>query len=102
STPPAAAPAEFAFPADVAGRELPRVVAPPAPALPAAERFATAKVRTPPAKVIDPDPPIRVGRPLPRILPVRPAGLVPVTPAERVPPDLGFVAVAAVPSRPVL
>ena len=98
---PPAPPPVFAFPADLAGKELPRVVAPPAPAALPAERYGAAPLaRTPPARVVSPDPLAKRRYALPPLLPPKPAGLKPVAPAERAPLDLGVA--AAVPARPSL
>jgi hypothetical protein len=90
----------FPFPADLAGKELPKVVAPRPPAPLPIERFGTApKERTPPARVVSPEPLGKVTVTPPPLLPPRSAGFLPHAPAERVPFDLGAGA-AAVPARP--
>lgn len=97
----APAPPEFAFPPDLAGQQLPRVVAPKAPPLPQTETFGKSPLlRTPSAKLLDPDSFNRtVYKATPTALP-RPGGLKPYSPAERVPADIGFGA-DAVPAKPV-
>jgi len=76
-------------------------VAPKAPPIPETERFGKAQsVRTPPTKVLDPDPLNRtVYKPSPVALP-KPAGLKPALPAERIPHDIGWGA-DAVPAKVV-
>ncbi len=97
---PPAPPPVFPFPADLAGKELPKVVAPRAPAPLPAERFGKApKGRTPPARVVEPDALGKLAYAPPPALPKRPAGFQPHAPAERVPFDLGAGA-ADVPARP--
>jgi len=99
--PPPAVPV-FAFPADLSGKELPRVVTPAAPAAPPVAKFGTAPAaRTVPARLMNPDPLAKVVYAPPPLLPPKPAGLAPVALSERVPLDLGAGA-AAVPARPAL
>jgi hypothetical protein len=98
--PTPAAPTEFAFPPDLAGQQLPRVVAPKAPPLPQTEKFGqTPLARTPSAKLLDPDSsrPV-VFAPAPVMLP-KSAGLKPYSPAEHVPAEIGYGA-DAVPAKP--
>ena len=92
---------EFAYPPDLAGKQISRVVTPVAPPLPQTEKLGQAPlVRTPSAKLLDPDSLTRtVYRPTPVALP-KPAGLKPISPAERVPADIGFGA-DAIPSKMV-
>jgi hypothetical protein len=99
--PTPAASTEFAYPPDLAGKQLPQVVAPKVPPLPQTEKFGqTPLARTPSVKLLDPDPLTRtVFVPTPVSLP-RPAGVKPTSPAERVPPDIGFGA-DAVPAKTV-
>jgi hypothetical protein len=99
---PTDTPTAFAYPPDLAGQTLPRVVAPAAPALPPTERLGQAPLgRTPPTKLLHPEPEVKVVYvPTPVALP-RPGGLRPVAPPERVPLDLG-AGVGAVPARPIL
>ncbi|HJZ54412.1 MAG TPA: hypothetical protein VKE74_05615 [Gemmataceae bacterium] len=99
---PAAPPPVFAYPTDLAGQALPRVVTPAAPPMPPTERFGLApKGRTPPARLLDPEPVVKTAyTPTPLMLP-RAIGLKPVAPAERVPIDLGTGA-DAVPGKPAL
>lgn len=102
---PPAPPPEFPFPADAAGKLLPKVVVPPAPPPPTEERPGIAPLmRTPPSRVIDPVPVAKTIYAPPPLLPAKSAGLKPrlTAPPERVPPDLGFGAVAAVPAKPAL
>src|SRR5262249_39072202 len=57
---PAAPPPVFAYPTDLAGQALPRVVTPAAPLMPPTERFGlTPKGRTPPARLLDPEPVVK-------------------------------------------
>jgi hypothetical protein len=93
-------PPVFPFPNDLSGKELPKVVAPRAPAPLPVEKFGKSPtVRTPPDRVVSPDPLGKlVYTPTP-VLPKRPAGFQPYAPAERVPFDLGIGA-ADVPARP--
>jgi hypothetical protein len=94
-------PLAFPFPNDVAGKALPKVVAPPSPAPAPAEKFGKApRPRVIPGKLIDPDPPAKVVHMPAPLLPAKSKGLTPTPPAERVPLDLG-VGAAAVPARPV-
>jgi hypothetical protein len=98
-TPP---PPAFPFPADAAGRALPRVVTPAPPPPPPTERFGQSPVERPvPAKVADPEPSGRGTPTAPPVPPDRPAGLKPVAPPERVPVALGSGA-DRVPAKPVL
>ena len=91
----------FPFPPDLSGKELPKVVAPQAPAPLPVERFGAApKDRTPPARVVHPDSLGKLTYTPPAVLPPRPTGFAPHAPAERVPFDLG-VGAAGVPARPV-
>lgn len=106
ASPPGAAPASppaFTFPSDSTGRELPRVVTPQAPTPLPVERFGAApSARTPPARVVDPDPIGKTRYTRPPVLPGKSAGLsLPATPAERVPLDLGIGAKVAT-TRPTL
>lgn len=97
---PPAPPTMFPFPNDAAGKELPRVVTPPAPpSLPVEKLGLAPKVRLAPAKVLDPAPlPKMTYAPSP--LPAgKPASILPTAPLERVPLDLGFGA-SAVPAKP--
>lgn len=94
-------PPVFPFPPDLSGKELPKVVAPQAPAPLPVERFGAApKDRTPPARVVHPDSLGKLTYTPPAVLPPRPTGFAPHAPAERVPFDLG-VGAAGVPARPV-
>lgn len=95
-------PTAFVFPTDLAGKSLPKTVAPKAPPLPGTERFGQApKDRTPPAQLLDPQPTTKLAvAPQPVLLP-RPEGFKPVAPAERVPLDLGLGA-DGVPAKPLL
>jgi hypothetical protein len=95
-------PQVFAFPADAAGRALPRVVTPaPPPPLPV-ERFGRAPLDRPmPEKIASPEPTVRVAPAVPPVLPARVAGLRPTAPPERVPVSLGAGAEAA-PQKPTL
>ncbi|MDB5310000.1 MAG: hypothetical protein JWO38_4202 [Gemmataceae bacterium] len=96
------APTGFTFPADTAGKALPPIVAPQAPALPPPERFGiVAKVRTLPARIVNPEPIGKITYAPPPLFPAKPSGLIPVAPAERVPLDMG-VGATAVPARPAL
>lgn len=97
---PPAPPTVFPFPNDAAGKELPRVVTPPAPrSLPVEKLGLAPKIRLAPAKVLDPAPlPKMTYAPSP--LPAgKPASILPTAPLERVPFDLGFGA-SAVPAKP--
>ena len=97
-----APPAGFAFPADAAGRVLPRVVTPAPPAPLPTERFGEApQLRPLPTKIASPQPNGRVAHPLPPVLPTKLNGLKPAAPAERVPVTLG-AGTDAVPARPTL
>ncbi|MBA4065536.1 MAG: hypothetical protein C0501_17835 [Isosphaera sp.] len=98
--PKPADPPPFEYPADLGGRAVARVVAPGLPPLPPAERFGAApRLRTPPARLLDPDPVSKV-RYVPPPLTVPTAVAVrPAAPRERVPADLGAGA-ADVPARP--
>ncbi|HEX4613486.1 MAG TPA: hypothetical protein VH092_35215, partial [Urbifossiella sp.] len=97
---PPAPPPVFPFPTDLSGKELPKVVAPRTPAPLPVEKFgATPKDRTPPARVVSPDPLGKLAYTPPPVLSPRPAGFLPHAPAERVPLDLG-VGAADVPARP--
>lgn len=99
---PKTATTEFAFPPDLAGRVLPRAVAPAAPAEPAVVRLGqTPCPRTPPAALLAPEPPLRVSYSPRPVLPKKSAGFRPVPPAERVPATLG-VGAEAVPQKPAL
>ncbi len=90
-TPVPAAPTEFVYPPDLTGKQLPRVVAPAAPPIPATEAFGKEPtVHKLPAKLVEPDALSRtVLAPAPLALPA-PASVLPVSPMERVPADLGF------------
>lgn len=94
-------PPTFPFPNDSAGKLLPKVVTPPMPPSPAAEKFGAApKPRTAPARLLDPDSLpklIHTAAPLPG---GKPVVAVPTAPPERVPFDLGIGSGAA-PSRVV-
>lgn len=95
-------PPAFVFPADAAGRALPAVVAPPAPALLPTERFGqTPRERPVPDAVAAPEPTGRAVAAAPPVLPGKPAELKPVAPPERVPVALGVGADPA-PPRPKL
>jgi hypothetical protein len=95
-------PPTFAYPPDLGGQALPRVVTPAGPPLPPTERLGQKPtVRNPPARVLNPDPATsKVYVPATVLLP-RPTGLKPTAPAEKVPADLGAGA-EAVPAKPVL
>lgn len=99
---PVEPPPTFRYPPDLGGQALPRVVTPVGPPLPATSRLGQAQlVRTPPANVVDPQPPLGTAfKPSPVMLP-RPAGLKPAAPPEKVPLDVGNRA-EAVPAKPVL
>lgn len=96
-------PPVFSFPADAAGKLLPKVVAPPAPSPLALEKFGkTPTSRIAPSKLIAPEPLSKMIYAAPPLLPAKPAGVVaPTAPSERVPLELGLGA-TAVPARPVL
>jgi hypothetical protein len=98
--PKPADPLPFEYPADLGGEAVARVVAPGTPPLPPAERFGAApRPRTPPARLLDPEPVTRV-RYVPPPLTAPAAGVVkPAAPRERVPADLGAGA-AGVPAKP--
>lgn len=99
---PAPPPAEFAFPADAAGRALPKVVTPAPPAPPPTERFGQAPTARPvPPRIADPEPTGKVALVAPPVLPAPPAGLKPAAPPERVPVALGAGADGA-PAKPAL
>ncbi|MFO0799914.1 MAG: hypothetical protein U0804_20785 [Gemmataceae bacterium] len=97
--PPPVPPPVFPFPTDTAGKELPKVVAPRAPAPLPVERFGAAPKQSAPSAVVSPDPLGKIAVAAPPALPKRPGGFSPQAPAERVPFDLG-VGAAAVPVRP--
>lgn len=93
-------PPVFPFPPDLSGKELPKVVAPRAPAPLPVEKFGAApQTRIPPARVVQPDGLGKIASAPPPALPPRPKGFAPHAPAERVPFDLG-VGATAVPARP--
>ena len=97
---PPAPPTTFPFPTDATGKELPRVVKPPAPpSLPVEKLGLAPKVRLAPAMVLDPAPLPKMTYALPPLPADKPASILPTAPAERVPLDLGFGA-SAVPAKP--
>ncbi len=96
---PPAPPPVFPFPSDAAGKELPKVVAPRAPAPLPAERFGAAPKERAPSAAVGADSLGKLAVTPPPALPKRPAGFAPHGPAERVPFDLG-VGAADVPARP--
>lgn len=97
---PPAPPPLFPFPADLSGKELPKLVTPKAPAPLPVEKFGTTpKVRVAPPRVVEPDALGKLAYTPPPALPKRPAGFAPHAPAERVPLDMG-VGAADVPARP--
>lgn len=87
-------PPAFPFPDDPAGRALPGVVAPPQATL-RAERAAGPTPRTPPARVVEPDPPAKP----PLTLPPLPPGAVTSKPPNlpRLPAGFGMWAAVAPP-----
>src|SRR5439155_16980333 len=89
--PPAAPPPPgFAFPADAGGQAVARAVTPRPPAPLPAERLGDApKPRTPPERVVSPDPLPKPTHKPPAVLPDRPAARTPADPPERVPVALG-------------
>jgi hypothetical protein len=92
----------FAFPPDLTGKALARMVAPDgAHALAAEHTRATPKPRTVPRKVMDPDPLPRAHAELPPLLPARPGPLKPVPPEETVPVNFGTGAGDG-PTKPVM
>jgi hypothetical protein len=92
----------FPFPNDAAGRALPKVVLPPAPAQQAVEKFGKEPaVRAVPRQIADPDPRVKSLYALPALLPEKAAALLPAAPAETIPLDLGF-GTGRMPGRPVL
>ena len=95
-------PPEFSFPSDTAGKGLPAVVVPQAPAPLPVERFGGAAVkRTPPARVVNPDPLPKLTHVPPPLPLAKPAGVKPVAPAEQVPYSLGL-STATLRPRPAL
>jgi len=96
---PPAPPPVFPFPPDAAGKELPKVVAPRAPAPLPVERLGTAPKERAPSAAVSADSLGKLAYTPPPVLPKRPAGFAPHAPAEHVPFDLG-VGAAAVPARP--
>jgi hypothetical protein len=99
---PAPPPPTFAFPADAAGRALPRVVTPAAPAPLPVERFGQVPLDRPVSeKIASPEPAGRVIYAAPPVPSAKAAGLKPTDPSERVPVSLGGGA-DAVPSKPTL
>jgi hypothetical protein len=99
---PPAPPPEFPFPKDESGKLLPKVVAPPMPAMPPAEKIVTAPKPRPVPKVVrDPEALPKGVHAAPPLAIAKPATKPPTAPAERVPLDLGFGS-AAVPERPKL
>ena len=92
----------FAFASDLAGKALPRVVAPDVSRpLPADKAGATPKPRAVPDKVLDPDPTARASYLPPPLLPPKSVAGKPANPAEKVPVNFGAGA-DAVPAKPVL
>jgi hypothetical protein len=80
----------FAFPADLGGRALPRVVAPDVSRPLPADRPATApRPRAIPAKVLNPEPVARVNFNLPPLLPAKFAASRPADPPEKLPVTFG-------------
>src|SRR5206468_3853319 len=76
-------PPVFPFPNDTSGKELPRVVAPRAPAPPAVEKFGKAPTaRTVSNKLIAPDPLLKMTYTQPPLLPAKSTGLKPTAPFE--------------------
>jgi hypothetical protein len=99
---PADSASAFEYPADLGGQAVAKAVAPDTPALTTAERFGTApKPRTPPAKLLNPDPVVKVSYAPPPLLPAKLGNVRLAPPAEQVPPDLGNGA-GAVPTKPTL
>lgn len=95
-------PQAFAFPADIAGAAVTKVVTPAAPPPLSTERFGAApRVRPVPPKVMDPDPFARTTPQPPRIAIAPVAVVKPVAPAERLPFDIGVTA-QQVPAKPKL
>lgn len=100
--PPAPPPPTFAFPADLTGQGLARVVAPDVTRpLPAERVGAGPRPRAVPEKVLDPDAFARVGFAPPPVLPPRPTAPKPVAPPEKVPVNFGAGADGG-PAKPVL
>jgi len=97
--PPPPPPPVFPFPNDTAGKELPKVVAPRAPAPLPIERLGTAPKERAPSAAVSADFLGKLAYTPPPALPKRSAGFAPHAPAEHVPFDLG-VGAAAVPARP--
>ncbi|VTU00611.1 unnamed protein product [Gemmataceae bacterium] len=97
--PPEPPPTVFEYPTDLGGRAVVRAVTPSLAPL-AVEKTAPApKPRTPPARVVDPDP-VSVAKYVPPpVMPPKPGESKPTPPPERVPYDLGYLA-DAVPERP--
>ncbi len=99
---PPAPPPTFAFPGDLTGRGLARVVAPDVTRpLPAERVGAGPRPRAVPEKVLDPDAAPRAGFAPPPVLPPRPTAPKPVAPPEKVPVNFGAGADGG-PAKPVL
>ncbi|HUR55585.1 MAG TPA: hypothetical protein VMZ71_15725, partial [Gemmataceae bacterium] len=101
-TPVPAAPPAFAFPADVAGEAVAKVVSPAAPPpLPTERLGAAPKTRPVPLRVMEPDTGSRTAHQPPRIALPASAGVKPVAPPERLPVEIGVNA-QQVPAKPKL
>ena len=96
---PPAPPPVFPFPNDTAGKELPKVVAPRAPAPLPVERFGAAPKERAPSAAVSADSLGKIAAAPPPALPKRTSGFAPHAPAERVPFDLS-VGATDVPARP--
>ena len=97
-------PSVFEYPPDLAGNVVVKAVAPAAPTLAPNERFgATPKPRTPPSKILSPEPTEKASYSPPPLLTAKSTGISITPPREHVPVDLGRGAdiVPAKPSLPI-
>ena len=87
---PPESPPEFEYPADLSGKAVVKAVTPETPALRPTERFGLApKPRVIPAKILNPESPVKASYALPPILPAKSSGVTISPPREQVPFDLG-------------